>query len=179
MTDALVLAGGDDSPAVHKASSSRVKGTVASRKITEELSTPANAVSFVVDYSLADDEGNVELRESDLGEVFSFDDSLEYLRSSATGQQMALSNGESYQTPVTQAATALRLDTYNNFPSHDEHLSNHFSADLELSFNLWLCGDGIDILGTSMARVVVDHTVLSPMEKAQVPGPLAARLTSA
>lgn len=178
VTDALVL-GDEDTPVVHKASSSRVKGTVASKTITEELSPPANAVSFVVDYSSADDEGNVEVRESELGEVFSFDDSLEGLLSSATGQQMSLSNGESYQTPVTQAATALRLDTYNNFPSHDEHLTNHFSADLELSFNLWMCADGIDILGTSLARVVVDHSVLSPKEKTQIPGPLAARLTSA
>ena len=177
VTDALVLARDEDTPV--RASSSRVKGTVDSKKMTEELSAPANAVSFAVDYSSTDDEGNVEIHESELGEVYSFDDSLQGLPSSATGQQMSLSNGESYQTPVTQAATALRLGTYNSLPSHDEHLTNHFSADLELSFNLWLCGDGIDILGTSMARVVVDPTVLSPKEKAQVPGPLAARLTSA
>ena len=139
---------------------------------------PSNAVSFVVDTSSTDDEGNIDIHSSRIGDVLSFDQKMLPKPSSATGQQMAITNGDSYPTPLSQSATALRLRTYNNFPASDEALTSHYSADIELSFNLWMCGDGIDILGSSFARVVVDPTILSADEK-DMSGPLAARLTSA
>ena len=141
---------------------------------------PANSISFAVDYSNTDTEGNVEIHRSHLGEIQSFDELLHPQRSSATAQQMSLSNGDSYPTPIVGgAATAMRLETYNALPAKDESLSNHYSADLELSFNLWMCADGIDVLGSSLARVVVDPLVLSAQEKTGLPGPTAARLVSA
>ena len=146
---------------------------------TPKLAPPANAVSFVVDFSSTDTEGNINIHPSHTGDTLTFDQSMHPIISTATAQQMSLSNGESYPAPITQVATALRLATYNAFPSHDEQLSNHYSADLELSFNLWLCADGIDILGNSLVKVVVDPQVLSPYEKAELTGPLAARLVSA
>ncbi|KAK1747714.1 hypothetical protein QTG54_001677 [Skeletonema marinoi] len=139
---------------------------------------PSNAVSFAVDTSSSDTEGNVEIHSSHVGETLSFDQKLRPRPSSATGQQLALSNGESYPTPLTQSATALRLRTYNAFPASDEALTSHYSADLELSFNLWMCADGIDVLASSYARVVVDPVILSSSEK-DISGPLAARIVSA
>jgi len=144
----------------------------------DEIAQPANAVSFTVYFSSTDPEGNAEIHPPRIGDTLSFDQSLHPIPSTATAQQMSLSNGESYPAPLTTVATALRLETYNAFPASDEQLANHYSADLELSFNLWMCADGIDILGSSLARVVVDPLVLSPYEKAKLPGPLAARIVS-
>ena len=149
------------------------------QKEKKDQLAPANAVSFVVDYSSTDTEGNIEVHSTHLGDTFSFDDTLHPVHATASGQDMALTNGESYPTPLTNAATALRLSTYNAFPASDEMLVNHYSADLELAFNLWLCADGIDILGSSNARVVVSPDVLNTYEKSTLPGPLAARIVSA
>ncbi|KAL7473559.1 hypothetical protein ACHAXS_014002 [Conticribra weissflogii] len=141
---------------------------------------PANAVSFAMDYSSTDTEGNVEIHRSHVGDVLAFDDLLRPQSSTANAQQMSMSNGESYPTPIVGGgATALRLETYNALPAKDRSLWNHYSADLELSFNLWMCADGIDVLGTSLARVVVDPLILSNQEKTSLSGPTAARLVSA
>jgi len=149
------------------------------QKEKKDQLAPANAVSFVVDYSSTDTEGNIEIHVMNVGDTYSFDDTLHPVHATASGQDMALTNGESYPTPLTNAATALRLSTYNAFPASDEMLVNHYSADLELAFNLWLCADGIDILGSSNARVVVSPDVLNTYEKSTLPGPLAARIVSA
>ena len=140
---------------------------------------PANAVSFVVDYSSTDTEGNILVHTSHVGETLSFDEALHPIPATASGQDMSLSNGESYPTPLTTVATALRLHTYNAFPASDDMLTNHYSSDLELSFNLWMCADGIDILGNSLARVTVNPLILSTSEKSKLSGPLAARIVSA
>ena len=147
-------------------------------KNQQKLSPPANAVSFVMDYSSTDTDGNIEIHSSHVGEILSFDNTLQPVHGSASGQDMALSNGESYPTPLT-SVTGLRLATYNAFPASDEILTNHLSADLEMSFNLWMCADGVDILGSSLARVVVDPMILSSYEKSELSGPLAARIVSA
>jgi hypothetical protein len=180
VTDALILPPSfdEDQDIIHNLSASTKKDSKLNAKIKGTSTQPSNAISFVVDTSSTDTEGNVEIHSSRVGETLSFDRMLRPRPSSATGQQMALSNGESYPTPLTQAATALRLQTYNSFPASDGALTNHYSADLELSFNLWMCADGIDVLGSSYARVVVDPVILSANEK-ELPGPLAARIVSA
>ncbi|KAL9179903.1 hypothetical protein ACHAXT_007873 [Thalassiosira profunda] len=175
VTDALILTPPEDDG--FAALLGGAKGAKATS--TTEPLAPANAVSFVVDFSSTDNEGNVEVHPSKVGDTLSFDESLHPVHASATAQQMSLSNGESYPAPIAQAATALRLATYNAFPASDNTLKTHYSADLELSFNLWMCADGIDILGSSLARVTLDPQVLSPLEKNVLPGPLAARIVSA
>ncbi len=176
VTDALILSPSIDEnqDVFHKLSVGSNKGS----NTKDEPMQPSNAVSFAVDTSSSDTEGNIEINTSRVGEVLSFDQKLRPRLSSATGQQMALSNGESYPTPLTQSATALRLRTYNAFPASDEALTSHYSADLELSFNLWMCADGIDVLGSSYARVVVDPSIL-PAEEKDISGPLVARIVSA
>jgi len=177
VTDALILTPSlDDTSGL---ASGSMMGNDAKKSKNAQMSPPANAVSFVIDYSFTDTEGNVEIIDSQMGTTLSFDQSLHPIPAMASGQDMSLSNGESYPAPLTAVATALRLETYNAFPASDDMLVNHYGADLELSFNLWMCADGIDVLGSSFARVVVDPLVLSPYEKAKLPGPLAARIVSA
>eukprot|EP00986_Skeletonema_menzelii_P015528 scaffold11942_cov137-Skeletonema_menzelii.AAC.2 len=180
VTDALILSPSIDEKqdAFHKLSAGSKKYSKVDSSTKDGAMQPSNAVSFAVDISSSDTEGNVEIHSSRVGETLSFDQKLRPRPSSATGQQMSLSNGESYPTPLTQSATALRLRTYNAFPASDEALTSHYSADLELSFNLWMCADGIDVLGSSYARVVVDPVILSAEEK-DISGPLAARIVSA
>ncbi|KAL3770880.1 hypothetical protein ACHAW5_003968 [Stephanodiscus triporus] len=140
-------------------------------------SAPANAVSFAVDHSAVDASGDVVVRTSSLGTTSSFDRTLRVVRATASGQDMALSDGASYPAPLTTAATALRLDTYNALPAADGMLANHLAADLQLSLNLWMCADGMDVL--PRARVVVDPSVLGERERDEVTGPLAARIVGA
>ena len=142
-------------------------------------STPANAVSFVVDHSTIDADGSAQIRPSNLGATFSFDKSLRVVRSHASGRDMSLSDGVSYPAALATSATALRLDTYNSLPAGDVMLTTHHAADLQLSLNLWLCADGIDVIGSGHARVVVDPGVLSVYERGEVYGPLAARIVGA
>mmetsp|Transcript_25541 Transcript_25541/g.31459 ORF Transcript_25541/g.31459 Transcript_25541/m.31459 type:complete len:873 (-) Transcript_25541:132-2750(-) len=63
---------------------------------------------------------------------------------------LSLTNGRSYPTPILEGSvTSLLLSTYFNFllPTPNSHLlKTTLSADIELSFSLWLCGNGIDIL---------------------------------
>ena len=140
---------------------------------------PANAVSFVVDHSTIDTKGQVHIRPSNLGVTYSFDKSLQVVRSHASGQDMSLSDGASYPTPLVTAATALRLNTYNSLPAADAMLTTSHAADVQLSLNLWMCADGIDVIGDGPARVVVDPAVLSVNERGEVSGPLAARIVGA
>ena len=64
-----------------------------------------------------------------------------------SAKDMALSNGESFPSPgLDGLATAMRLDTYRQLPSQDPELTDEAAANLDLSLNLWLCADGIDVL---------------------------------
>jgi len=140
---------------------------------------PANAVSFNIYFSSTDSEGNIELHPPRHGDTTTFNRFLQPVPSRATAQQMSLSDGETYPAPLTTVATAMRLETYNDLPSNDDMLTTHHAADLELSFNLWMCADGADILGSAATRVAVDPRILRPSEKAKLSGPLAARIVSA
>jgi hypothetical protein len=172
VTDALIPTP-DDYSATNDAAAATAPGGVAEVR----MSPPANAVSFVVDHSAVDEStGNVVVRPSNLGATFSFDRSLRIVRSHASGQDMALSDGASYPAPLSTAATAMRLNTYNALPAPcDAMLPNHHAADVQLSLNLWMCADGIDVLGGGMARVVVDPMVLGESDRGELSGPLAAR----
>ena len=141
---------------------------------------PANAISFAVDFLSTDENGNIQLHPLHPGETQSMDFAFHPTRDMATSQQISLSNGESYPTPLLLGgATAMRLETYNSLPASDDELTNHFGADVEMSFNLWMCADGIDILsGTSLARVQVDPKVMPLSERSSLTGPLIARLVS-
>lgn len=142
---------------------------------------PANAISFAVDFSSTDEDGNIQLHPLRPGQTQSFSYDFHPIRDTATSQQISLSSGDSYPSPLLLGgATAMRLETYNSLPASDDKLTNHYSADVEMSFNLWMCADGIDVLsGETLARVQVDPTVISLSERAQISGPLIARLVSA
>jgi len=156
------------------------------------LSPPANAISLVIDYSSINVNvaNNIAIQPSKVGTTYSFDKTFHPIHSIASTQDMALANGMSYPTPLTGgAATALRLYTYNSLPSNDDGVvTNYYAADLELSLNIWMCADGIDILNDDggggetsrlRARVVVNPLVLSSTDVSELSGPMAARIVSA
>ena len=110
----------------------------------------ANAVSFGIE-GVAD------------GKATAFDYSLMPILVAPSAKDMALSNGNSYPTPVVSgAATALRLATYQQLPAQDLSLTDEWQANLDLALNLWLCADGIDVI----KDVIVQSSVLAsqPME---------------
>ena len=110
----------------------------------------ANAVSFGIE-GVAD------------GKATAFDYSLMPILVAPSAKDMALSNGNSYPTPVMSgAATALRLVTYQQLPAQDLSLTDEWQANLDLALNLWLCADGIDVI----KDVIVQSSVLAsqPME---------------
>ena len=84
------------------------------------------------------------------GKRTSFDSTFTPLLSTPTPDEINDSNGASYPTPALNgAATAMRLETYLHLPSQDTLASLTqlaWPADLELTLNLWLCADGIDML---------------------------------
>jgi len=98
----------------------------------------ANAVSFRVEA---------------LGQRTSFDTRFSPVVGDAPAADMNLSNGNSIPTPALNGAgVAMRLGTFLNLPSLVHPAAAPYSsmdpwlANLELSLNLWLCADGIDIL---------------------------------
>jgi hypothetical protein len=101
----------------------------------------ANAVSLATDH--IDTKGKV--LKSEEGSIVSFGLDLQF-------EWKRLDEGnldvvDSYPTPaVLGPATALRLNVFNNLPARDSELKSQFGADMELSLNLWLCGDGIDVI---------------------------------
>jgi len=104
----------------------------------------ANAVSFAVDFM---EEGRV-VRSAPSKMGFGMNLKPRWLLEEGA-------DDDGYPSAVLSgAATALRLNTFANLPSLDFALNTNFAADLELSFNLWLCADGMDVL--PRARVVVD-----------------------
>jgi hypothetical protein len=108
------------------------------------------------------------------GKRTSFDTTFTPLESAPTAEEMNASNGASYPSPAfSGAAIAMRLDTYVNLPSQDTSLVEEWPANLELSLNLWLCGDGIDALND------VKATTTSQTMSAPLPPPQAARFAAA
>jgi hypothetical protein len=81
------------------------------------------------------------------GKRSSFDLTFTPLTSDADAADINKSDGNSYPAPVWNgAAIAMRLNTYRNLPAQDPSLAEEWPANLELSLNLWLCADGMDII---------------------------------
>jgi hypothetical protein len=81
------------------------------------------------------------------GKRTSFDMTFAPIISDAPAADINLSDGKSYPTPVWNGgAIAMRLNTYRNLPAQDTSLTEEWPANLELSLNLWLCADGIDMI---------------------------------
>jgi len=82
-----------------------------------------------------------------LGKRTSFDVSFAPIISHASAVDINLSDGNSYPTPVWNGgAIAMRLNTFRNLPAQDPSLTEEWPANLELSLNLWLCADGMDMI---------------------------------
>ena len=112
----------------------------------------ANAVSFAVEGAAT------SLKAT------SFDYSFKPLLTDPSAKDMALSNGMSFPTPaLAGAATAMRLDTYLNLPSQDESLTNDWPVHLDLSLNLWLCADGIDVLTDVSVEAPAEEDPAQPL----------------
>jgi len=155
--DIILLMLRSDTTLVDKNWINPVTAALISPPPSSEEETPqkkaANAVSLAVDF--IDAEGNVI--KSKEGSVVSFglDAQFEW-KTYSDGNIEFL---DSYPTPaVLGSATAMRLDVFNNLPARDNGLRSQFSADMELSLNLWLCGDGVDVLPA--ARVVVNPSLI-------------------
>jgi len=90
----------------------------------------------------------VSLRLEDSGKVTSFDEKfMPIIEGTAKTSDINSSSGQSYGTPTFNGGgIAMRLDTFLHLPSQDVSLMDAWPANLDLALNLWLCGDGIDIL---------------------------------
>ena len=112
--------------------------------VTGALVSPTTgAVSLQVDHP-----------SSKQGETTTLLPSLHIHTGETSVSELADGKGKSYPTPIIGGvASAMRLKTYNNLPANDAILSSAAAADVELSLNLWLCGDGIKVL-TSKSTVV-------------------------
>jgi len=83
---------------------------------------------------------------------------LKPVQSHASTNDLSSSHGhdKAYPTPIVEGSvTSMALSTFLNFPVEDEYLDSHFAADLEMSFNLWLCADGIDMVSFLRAKTVL------------------------
>lgn len=122
--------------------------------------TTANAISFAASSTETISEG----------ETKSINLELKPIKSHASNDALLLTQGQSYPTPIVEgAATALLLSTYRNLPVGDGVLDSHFASDVELSFNLWMCADGIDIVSSIRAKTTLgllqhkDKAGMSPL----------------
>jgi hypothetical protein len=101
----------------------------------------ANAVSFAVD----DIDAKGHVVKSKEGSIVGFGLDLQFEWKTYSEQNLDFI--DSYPTPaVLGSATAMRLDVFNNLPSRDSELRSQCSADMELSLNMWLCADGVDVI---------------------------------
>jgi hypothetical protein len=108
------------------------------------------------------------------GKNTAFDATLASTISEPTPDEMNLSSGMSYPTPALNgAAVAMRLETYINLPSQDLDLKEPWPANLDLSLNLWLCADGIDMI-QGLEVTAWQRTPSSPL-----PPDMAARFAAA
>jgi len=82
------------------------------------------------------------------GKKTSFNARFSPIVTDALASDINLSNGKNFPTPALNGAIfAMRLGTFLNLPTLDHSQSmDPWLANLDLSLNLWLCADGIDIL---------------------------------
>ena len=112
-----------------------------------DIVKPANAISFQVEGSSSNQVYSIN---TDSLDVKTTEISESKLQSSLSLSQ---NNNKSYPTSIIEGTiTAMKLDTYLMLPIVNNNLGNLFVIDLEMSFNLWMCGDGIDIIPQLVAR---------------------------
>ncbi|KAG7351183.1 hypothetical protein IV203_010543 [Nitzschia inconspicua] len=138
---------------------------------TSALIVPPPILGFK-DESLAMKVANaVSFHTEGFGKRTSFDEKFSPIITEATADEINLSNGHSFPTPALNgAAVALRLDTFANLPAQDPSLMDPWTANLDLSLNLWLCADGIDIIEeveVSPPMVENPTTTLNPDQAAR------------
>ena len=108
------------------------------------------------------------------GKRTSFDLTFTPIISEASATEINNSDGASYPTPIWNgAAIAMRLDTYRNLPAQDTTLTEEWPANLELSLNLWLCADGMDMISD------VEMTNAEPMPSNPLSSDMLARFAAA
>jgi len=109
------------------------------------------------------------------GESKSANLELKPIKSHASKEALSLTQGQSYPTPIVEGAvTAMTLETFKNLPIQDSALDSHFASDLEMSFNLWMCADGIDIVDSLRAKTTLG--LLQHKDKAGTSPSSVARL---
>lgn len=110
---------------------------------------------------------------SQVGSAVSFSYALD-----PTWKKTVNSNGKAnLSSGLAGAVSAMRLSTYQNLVVQDKLLSSSISADMNLAFNVWMCGDGIDVLPDALAKVNLidsddynDKLHLSDFEAARIAG---------
>ncbi len=139
--------------------------TVSNALIGADDEKTSNAISFASSSTETISEG--ETKSATL--------ELKPIKSHASEDAMSLTQRQSYPTPVVDGAvTVMTLETFLNLPIYDDKLNSHFASDLEMSFNLWMCADGIDIVTVLRAKTTLG--VLQHKDKAGVSPTSAARL---
>lgn len=100
------------------------------------------------------------------GKRTSFDEKFTPIITEANADEINQSNGHSFPTPALNgAAVALRLDTFANLPAQDPSLKEPWTANLDLSLNLWLCADGIDIIEEVEVSPPVAYQLTTPLDQ--------------
>jgi hypothetical protein len=129
--------------------------------VTSALIVPPPLLASVQDHSVAMKLANaVNFHLEGPSKVHSFDEKLAPVISDA------VVSGRSYPSPAFNgAAMAMRLNTYLNLPAQDESLMEAWPANLELSLNLWLCADGIDMVPDAIVTTFdTDKDPMVPLE---------------
>jgi len=109
------------------------------------------------------------------GETKSLNLEMKPMKSHVSNSALGLTQGQSYPTPIVDGAvTIMALDTFQNLPVSDLQLDSHFASDVEMSFNLWMCADGIDIVTSLRAKTTLG--LLQHKDKAGMSPASAARL---
>jgi hypothetical protein len=96
----------------------------------------------------------VSLRSESPGQRTLFDEHFDKIENEAPISDIQQSSGHSYLTPALNGgAIAMRLGTFMNLPAQDSSLRDVWPANLDLALNLWLCGDGIDIVQDALVTL--------------------------
>ena len=118
-------------------------------------SSSQNTVSLqLANAIVVDEHNNIN---NNIQQRTSFDMTLSPIREDIPSEELNASNNESYMVPVMgpHAILILRLHTYLDLPFVDLSSSSStdskddddiWAANLNLSLNLWLCGDGMDAM---------------------------------
>ena len=111
----------------------------------------SNVVSFSVDRSNASKGLSNSDNSGNFGSAVTFHYSLE-----PTWMETANNNSRdsSISAGLGGAVSAMRLSTFQNFVVQDKMLYSPSSADMEIAFNAWMCGDGIDVLPDAKASLL-------------------------